>query len=365
MTAAPMDIAARIALRGHGAAEPNPLVGCVITTEAGVVVGTGHHQRCGGAHAEVNALAAAGDRARGGTAYVTLEPCAHTGRTGPCTEALHAAGIARVVCARRDPNPVSSGGTEWLRERGIPVEFVEHAAARRVSDAFACRIEQHRPWVTAKWAQSIDGRIATRTGHSQWISGAASRRLVHRERGRCEAILTAIGTVRADDPQLTARDVRCRRTAARVIIDPALELPLDSKLVATVDAAPVIVYAEAERLQSPAAAALRGRGIDVRGAAVCAGDLDLGEVLRDLAATDDISNVLVEAGAGLLSRLHAAELIDDIWVFIAPLLLADDAALPPMRGSVITEMHDALRAEPLSMHRRGDDVVMRLRVRST
>jgi len=190
-----LDRAVRLASRGHGGAEPNPMVGCVIVDPEGRVVGEGFHARCGGPHAEIEALRAAGGRARGATAVVTLEPCAHRGRTGPCADALIEAGVARVLYAVPDPNPIARGGAARLREAGIAAERVRHAGADELARPFVKRMTTGLPWVSAKWAQSLDGAIALASGESKWISGGRSRAMVHRERGRVDAILTGIGTV--------------------------------------------------------------------------------------------------------------------------------------------------------------------------
>src|SRR5262245_42932667 len=195
--------AARLALRGRGGVEPNPMVGCVIVSAPprSEVVGWGYHRRVGGPHAEIVALRRAGPKARGGTMYCTLEPCSHVGRTPPCTAAIIEARIARVVTARRDPNPIAAGGLDCLRDAGIAIEGTDACeAAIAVSDPFAHRVRSGLPWVIAKWAQTADGKVATRPPHneSQWISSEASRMLVHRERGRVDAIVTGIGTVLRD-----------------------------------------------------------------------------------------------------------------------------------------------------------------------
>ncbi|MFM9180344.1 MAG: bifunctional diaminohydroxyphosphoribosylaminopyrimidine deaminase/5-amino-6-(5-phosphoribosylamino)uracil reductase RibD, partial [Phycisphaerales bacterium] len=187
--------AARIAWRGHGGAEPNPMVGCVIVAAGGQLVAEGHHRRCGGPHAEVEALRRAGIAARGATAVVTLEPCNHHGRTGPCSMALREAGVARVLYGCADPTPTAAGGAETLRRHGIDAEHLPHPDAARVTAPFLHRVRTGRPWVIAKWAESADGRIATRPGEPRWISGARSRAMVHRERARVDAVLTGMGTV--------------------------------------------------------------------------------------------------------------------------------------------------------------------------
>jgi diaminohydroxyphosphoribosylaminopyrimidine deaminase/5-amino-6-(5-phosphoribosylamino)uracil reductase len=348
-------IAARLALRGHGGAEPNPMVGCVLVDPSGRLVGEGLHRRCGGPHAEVEALRRAGVFARGATAFVTLEPCAHHGRTPPCADALADAGVARVVYATADPNPVARGGVARLRERGIAVEHVPTPECDLLNEPFLHRVATGRPWVVAKWAQTVDGRLATRSGDSRWISGPRSRRLVHRERGRVDAILTGVGTVLADDPQLVARDGRRRRTALRVVVDPELALPLDRRVFDTGDA-PTVVAALPERLGSTAAERLAARGV---GVLPLGADGSLAPLLDRLGSMQ-VATLLVEAGGGLLGRLFAEDLVDEALVFIAPLIAGDDRAVA-IRGALPASVADLHRWRLLGIHRRGDDALLRLR----
>jgi diaminohydroxyphosphoribosylaminopyrimidine deaminase/5-amino-6-(5-phosphoribosylamino)uracil reductase len=356
-----MQHAARLALRGHGGAEPNPLVGCVVTNARGEVAGWGYHRRCGDAHAEVVALRRAGIAARGGTAFVTLEPCHHSGRTGPCTEALIAAGIRRVVFARPDPNPVARGGVARLRSAGIRVDHLEGCtAAESVSDPFVHRMTTSLPWVTAKWAQTLDGRIATRTGDNRWISSPASRRLVHRERARVDCILSAIGTVLADDPLLTARGVRVRRVARRVVIDPFLRTPPVARIVATARDAPTTIVCAASAIASsaPAAGDLQARGVELLPLDADGGEIPLRPLLLELARRHETAHVLVEAGPGLLGRLFRQRLVNDALVFVAPTILGDQQAPGPIAGAAAGSLADALGLELRSIRRRGGDAVL-------
>jgi diaminohydroxyphosphoribosylaminopyrimidine deaminase/5-amino-6-(5-phosphoribosylamino)uracil reductase len=354
--------AGRLAVRGHGGAEPNPLVGCVLVGPSLEVVGWGFHRRCGGPHAEIEALRRAGPRARGATAYVTLEPCDHTGRTAPCSEALISARVGAVVYARDDPHTEAGGGADRLRAAGIGVRRAECPAAASVSDPFVRRVRTGLPWVIAKWAQTVDGRVATRTGESRWISGERSRRVVHRARGRVDAVLTGIGTVLADDPRLTARGVRRRRVARRIVVDPELRLPADAALLATLDEAPLTVVCDETRRGGDAGVALAARGVEVVGAAAAGDGLPLEPVLRDLAGRHDLTTVLVESGPGLLGRLFAARLVCEAWVFTAPRLIGDGAAVACVDGLRVDALADATRLETIGVHRRGDDVLARYRV---
>jgi diaminohydroxyphosphoribosylaminopyrimidine deaminase/5-amino-6-(5-phosphoribosylamino)uracil reductase len=364
--------AARLGVRAFGLAAPNPLVGCVIASPEGRILGMGHHTRFGAAHAEVEAIASCrrqGHDPRGGTAFVTLEPCAHHGKTPPCADALIAAGVARVVCARRDPHRDAQGGAERLRAAGVEVDFSGACeAATRLSDPFVKRIETGLPWVVAKWAQTIDGRIATRHGESQWISGAGSRRWVHLLRGRMDVVLTGVGTVLADDPRLTARDVPVRRIARRVVVDPLLQTPLHSALVRSVDIAPLTIACAEENATGPHAEALRAASVDLvtppRAPAPGASPrLDLAWLLRRLASEHDATTVLVEAGARVVGSLIGADLVDEALVFIGPRLLADERALAPAAGLAPQAMADAGLWDLDTLRRSGDDAMLRWRRR--
>lgn len=366
-----LDMAARAALRAAGDVEPNPMVGCVIA-RADTILGIGHHQKFGGPHAEVNALADCARRAndpRGATAYVTLEPCSHFGKQPPCCDALIRAGVARVVCARPDPNPVSGGGAAKLAAAGIPCEFTRTSAlASHLADPFAMRIEHRRPWVILKWAQTIDGRTATRDGESQWISSPSSRREVHRLRARVDCILAAIGTVQADNPTLTARGVsRVRRIARRAVIDPRLELPEDCNLLQTLEAAPLTVFTTAPAAERSAARveSLRARGVEVVPLSPAPDasdhDVDLHAALKHLASAHDATNVLVEGGAGLCGRLLAADLADELRIYIGPMLLGDEHAAPAARGIQAPRLADARRFELVRTRRIGPDAALTYR----
>ena len=340
--------AARIALRGHGGAEPNPMVGCVIVAPGGAVVSEGHHRRCGGAHAEVEALRRAGDRARGATAVVTLEPCDHHGRTGPCSRALVRAGIARVVYACADPNPAAAGGAASLRAAGVEVIHAPHPDAERACAPFLARMRLGRPWTVAKWAESADGRIATRPGEPRWISGERSRAMVHRERARCDAVLTGMGTVLRDDPLLTVRGTRARRTPLRVVWDPRLGLPSASALVRTAHESPVLCACMPLALDSGGARAdaLRAAGVEVAA-------FDGLDALSRALLARGASTLLVEAGPGLVRPMVDAGLVDLAWVFTAPHQIGD----PGPRGDAPIARAD-LERMPCWWHgKRGADRV--------
>ena len=365
-----MNLAARLALRGHGGAEPNPLVGAVIVSARGAIVGWGYHRTCGQAHAEVNALRRAGEQSRGATLYCTLEPCDHTGRTPPCTEAIIKAGIARVVIARRDPNPVAACGFARLQGAGIATDLIDCPEAAAVSDPFVHRIRTGLPWLIVKWAQTIDGKIATRTGESKWISSDRSRRLVHRERGRVDVILTGIGTVQCDNPMLTARCGTPRRIARRVVIDPQLDISPDAKLVTSTSIALTTIYCTESSLRTRAdlARLLRDRGVEVLAKKPMPGTenyLPLAPLLRDLVTNHNAATVLVEAGTGVMSGLFQQKLINEAWVFMAPKLLGDVEGRHSIAGFHANTLTDSLQMQLLSMHRRSDDVLARYRIMSS
>lgn len=365
-----LDLAARLGAMGAGRVEPNPMVGCVIAREAVEsdgpageprIIGLGHHRVFGGPHAEVEALAdcrARGQSPRGATAYVTLEPCAHTGKTPPCCDALIEAGVGRVVIARRDPNPLAAGGAARLESAGIRVEFTAVSrSATRLSDPFVKRIRTGLPWVIAKWAQTIDGRIATRTGESQWISGERSRVLVHRLRGRVDAIMTGIGTVLADDPELTARHGVPRRRALRVVIDPQNRLPRTAKVLRTASQElPVLHVRGAGRDEQAGESPGAAPGVSVLRLPLRNELMDLERVLSHLATAHRAGSVLVESGPGLMGGMFRQDLIDEMHVYVGPMIFGDDQALPPVRGIEVEQLVEARRYRLIDARRVGDDV---------
>jgi diaminohydroxyphosphoribosylaminopyrimidine deaminase/5-amino-6-(5-phosphoribosylamino)uracil reductase len=332
--------ALELAERGRGHVEPNPLVGAVVVRE-GRAVGEGWHRRFGEAHAEVNALAAAGDLARGATLYLTLEPCCHHGKTPPCTDALLRAGISRVFAAMPDPFPQVSGkGAELLRAAGVPVEFgLGEAEARRLNAPYLKLLNTGRPYVHAKWAMTLDGKIATRTGDSKWISNEASRRRVHALRGRVDAVLVGIGTVLADDPQLTARPPG-PRTPARVVLDSHARMPVTCRLAATAHQPPVLLVVS-ETAEDARVQALRERGCEVLRLPPEGGRPALGALLDELGRRR-MTNVLVEGGSGVLGSFLDARAIDEVHVFLSPRLAGGAEAKTPVAGVGVARIADAL-----------------------
>ncbi len=356
-----LDIAARAAWRGMGDVEPNPMVGCVLGTVEGEVLSVGHHRRFGGAHAEVEAILRAGERARGATAWVTLEPCDHQGKTAACAGALLESGVAEVVIARRDPHPAARGGGETLAARGVRVRY--SSASRRameVSDAFVHWVETGRPWVVAKWAMTADGKVATRTGESKWISREAARARVHRLRARVDAVITGIGTVLADDPLLTARGVaRVRRVAKRVVVDPSLRIPEHSALVRTAGEVPVIVVVEASSMTGrnrEKAERLRACGVRVEPmAGQQEGRVSLKGLLGWLGAEHTATRVLVEAGPGLTGAFVREGLVDEVWGFVGGRLLGDERAPGPASGSVVEHLPEGTPLRLARARAAGED----------
>jgi len=315
-----MSRAIELAERGLFTTTPNPRVGCVIVRDD-CVVGEGWHVRAGEPHAEVHALSMAGDAARSATAYVTLEPCAHHGRTPPCAEALVKAGIARVVTAMEDPNPLVAGrGLGILRAAGIEVTAgVQEAQARELNIGFISRMSRGRPWLRLKAAATLDGKTALDNGVSQWITGDDARRDAHRWRARSCAVLTGIGTVRDDDPQLNVRAIPTERQPLRVVVDARLETPLNARLL---DGGPVLIAAavdNAERI-----AALQRRGADAVILPNAGGKVDLSALLLELGRRG-INEVLAESGFKLNGSLLREGCVDELILYLAPALVGDAA----------------------------------------
>jgi diaminohydroxyphosphoribosylaminopyrimidine deaminase/5-amino-6-(5-phosphoribosylamino)uracil reductase len=345
-----------LAERGRGRVEPNPLVGAVVLDAAGQLAGEGWHEKFGGPHAEINAFARAGDRARGGTLIVTLEPCCHHGKTPPCTDAVLRSGVARVVAAMADPFPkVAGGGVRILREAGIDVQVgLCEAEARRLNSPYLKLLRTGRPWVHLKWAMSLDGKIATRTGDSQWISGEESRRRVHELRGRVDAIVVGRGTVVADDPLLTARPPG-PRVATRVVLAGSGELPERSKLRATASEAPVLIFTAAGN--EAKLAGWTGDGCEV--VTLPSGDtgLSVDAMLAELGRRR-MTNVLVEGGALTIGAFLDAGVADEFHIYVAPKIIGGSAAPAPVGGTGIERLANAMRLAEFTATQSGDDVYL-------
>lgn len=348
--------ALEIARRGLGHVEPNPMVGAVIAApqEEGRIVAEGWHATFGGPHAEVVALAAAGSAARGATLYVTLEPCCHQGKTPPCTDAILAAGIARVVVATDDPFPQVAGrGLDALRRAGITVDVGLHATeARRLTAPFRKLVTMGRPWVIAKWAMSLDGRLATPLGDDRWISSAESRALVHELRGRIDAIAVGLGTVRADDPLLTARPAGPRQ-ALRIVFDDEALLSPETRLVRTAGDVPVLVVVGPGD-QAGRSAALEAAGCEVWRSAAHDRGTRLAALLDELGRRK-VTNLLVEGGSALLASCFFHGQVDEVWAFVAPRLIGGPASLAAFVDAPAIDVEDV--SHP------GGDVLIRGLVR--
>jgi len=317
---AAMAQALRLAALGLNTTTPNPRVGCVIVRD-GEVVGEGWHAKAGEPHAEVHALRAAGERAKGATAYVTLEPCSHFGRTPPCADALIAAGVGRVVAAMADPNPQVAGqGLAKLQAADIAVEAgLLRTEAEELNIGFVSRMTRGRPWLRLKVAISLDGKTALNNGVSQWITGPDARRDAHRWRARSCAMLTGIGTVRDDDPQLTVRDMPVSRQPLRVVVDSRLETPLNARILE--GGKVLIVAAEADEKRI---AALEQRGAEVLLLTNGQGKVDLPRLLAELGRRG-INEVMAEAGFKLNGSLLGEGCVDELLIYQAPVLLGDKA----------------------------------------
>lgn len=356
--------ALQLAERGLWTTSPNPRVGCVIA-QGERTVGAGWHERAGGPHAEVGALREAGPAARGATAYVTLEPCSHHGRTPPCVDALLASGVSRVVAAMEDPNPLVAGqGLARLRAAGVQVDVgLLEDAAQALNAGFVSRMRRGRPWVRVKLAASLDGRTALAGGESQWITGGDARRDGHRFRAQACAVLTGMGTVELDDPQLTVRDVVTTRQPLRIVVDGRLRVSPSARVV--VDGGALVVHGEAaQRAGGDFAArrlALTALGCEVIDLSAADGHVDLSALMAELARRG-CNEVHVEAGGRLAGALLARGLADELLLYLAPCLIGDTGrglfALPAL-ASVADRPH----LDVFDLRMVGSDLRVRARIR--
>lgn len=359
--------ALELAEGGRGRVSPNPLVGAVLVRDGGVI-GEGFHAQLGDLHAERAAIEdcrSRGEDPAGSTLYVTLEPCAHSGRQPPCTEAILAAGISRVVCASEDPTEKASGrGPGMLRDGGVEVEFAggaEASAARQLNQAFRKRARTGRPLVTYKAAMSLDGRVASPTGDSRWISSVESRELVHRWREECDAVAVGIGTALADDPLLTARLEGSSSQPARVVFDSRARLPLGSALVNSADEAPLIVICAPEAA-SARRNALEGAGAEVIVAPGRTKGARLEAALDELGRRQ-IQDLLVEGGPTLAGALFDAGEIDQLRLFVAPVLVGAAEARAVLEGEGAVRIADGIRPLATDFEQVGEDMLVRARLR--
>ncbi len=349
------------AARGCGFVEPNPAVGAVIVDDENRMIADGFHQKFGKAHAEINAIAAAGERTRGARLFVTLEPCSHQGKTSPCADAVIAAGLHDVVIGCQDPAlHVAGKGIAKLQAAGIAVTVgICKADAQDLIAPFRKLMLEGLPWVHAKWAMTLDGRIATRTGHSKWISGEDSRAEVHRLRGRMDAIITGAGTVRADDPLLTARPTG-PRTALRVVVDRSGEsISPNGQLMRTIDEAGVLICVEEAFADADHVNELRALGAEIL---PTNGDESvLRQLLMELGRRQ-LTNVLVEAGGSLQGSFFDERLIDEVHAFVAPKIVGGCDAVSPVNGLGLAEVPAMPSLRNVSIRQFGDDVLIEGRI---
>lgn len=354
--------ALRLARRGAGYTSPNPMVGAVIL-RGGSIIGQGYHRRFGGNHAEVNAIEAAGGDVEGATLYVTLEPCCHyRKKTPPCVNTILQHGLARVVAGTLDPNPqVNGGGIEILNEKGVETAVgVLEEECVELNEAYFKYMRTGLPFVTLKFAQTVDGRIATLTGDSQWISCESTRKLAHRLRSLHDAILVGVGTVLSDDPQLTVRLVK-GRSPIRVIPDSTLRIPLEARVLKDQDVARTVV-ATTSRADREKALALEKMGIEVMTIrADGEGDVDLRDLLGKLAKMG-VSSVLVEGGAGIITSLFRWKLVDKVVLVVAPKVMGKGIeAVGDLR---IRGVDDTIGLSFVKTYRAGEDIVIEAKARA-
>lgn len=351
-----MQQALALAVKAEGDTSPNPMVGCVIVDDEGNIVGEGYHHKAGEPHAEVNALAEAKHLAKGATAYVTLEPCAHYGRTGPCCVALARAGIKKVVVACTDPNPKVAGqGIEYLRLQGVEVVTgVCEKEALRLNERFFTWITKERPFITLKYAMTLDGKIATANADSKWITGEAARTFAHRLRRQHDAVLVGIGTVLADDSELTTRMVQ-GKNPVRVVLDTKLRI----SLMATVlnPAAETIIFTGMEADEDKANALDALPNVEVVRLSAEEGKLPIAKVVAALAERG-ITSLLVEGGSSVHGAFYDAGLADRVYAFVAPKIIGGKNALPPVGGEGSEFVAEGWLLEEVEVQKLGTDIMV-------
>lgn len=348
-----MRMALSLAKKGIGSASPNPMVGAVVVKN-GKIVGTGYHKKYGDAHAEVNALNEAGSKAKGASLYLNLEPCCHFGKTPPCTDAVIKAGIKRVVAGVVDPNPKVSGkGAGILRDAGIEVKLsVLEEDCRRLNEGFIKRITTGRPFVILKIAASLDGKTATKTKESKWITSEASRHHAHRLRGQVDAIMTGIGTVLADDPLLTPRAGKVKRMPLRVVVDSLLRVPASAKVVGS-----NTLFVATDKAPAKAIEDLESRGAEVELFKSKKGKVALALVMEHL-GNRGVNSLLVEAGPGLSGSLLEEGLVDKILFFYAPKIIGGVEAPGMVGGGGIERLSEAVSLKEIKIKRFGEDIMI-------
>lgn len=353
-----MQMALDLAIKGEGFTSPNPMVGAVVVKD-GKVVGDGFHEVVGGPHAEVNAIDAAGKLATGATLFVTLEPCNHTGRTPPCTQKILDAGISRVVVAMSDPNEnVVGGGSEYLKRHGLQLTTgVCEKQALKQNEAFVKYVTTGQPFVIAKCAATLDGRIATRTGDSKWVTGAAARRFVHRLRHAVDAIMVGINTVQKDNPSLTTRlDDREGKDPVRIILDTHLSIAPNARVLQQASAADTILVA-GKGVGRSKKTVFEKAGVRVIETALKHNQIDMAALMAQLGAME-ISSLLVEGGSQVLASAFHAGIVDKVQFFYAPKVLGGDDGVPICSGPGAELMSQSVPIKDISVHRFDDDVLI-------
>jgi len=353
-----MQMALTLARKGQGFTSPNPMVGAVVVKD-GQVVGSGYHHAAGKPHAEVNAIDDAGDAAAGATIYVNLEPCNHTGRTPPCTRKIIQAGIDRVVVAMRDPNPdVTGGGIDYLKSRGLQVTAgVCQAEAQRLNEVFVKFSNTQRPFVILKCAATLDGRIATRSGDSKWITNEQSRSFVHHLRHSVDGILVGIDTVKADNPSLTTRlNSEPGKDPVRIILDTHLSISAEAKVL-RLDSDSDTVLVAGKKVDPKKRAAIEKKGVRVMEAPLSNSRIDMVTLVEQLGAMD-ITSVLIEGGGRVIASALKSGIVDKIALFYAPKIMGGDDGIPICRGDGPAAMKDCIQINDISVQRFGDDVMI-------
>jgi diaminohydroxyphosphoribosylaminopyrimidine deaminase/5-amino-6-(5-phosphoribosylamino)uracil reductase len=353
-----MKIALALAAKGKGYTSPNPMVGAVVVKN-GKIVGKGWHEKVGGPHAEVNAIDDAGDQSKGSTIYVTLEPCNHQGRTPPCTQKILSAGIKHVVMAMKDPNPdVSGGGADFLIQNNISVKSgICESEARRLNESFIKYSTTKRPFVTLKCAATLDGRIATRTGDSKWVTGAASRKYVHELRHETDAIMVGVNTVKTDNPSLTTRldDIK-GVDPIRIVLDTKLSIPENSKLLQIPSGSDTLIITGNSQ-SSTKRKAIENLGVKIVHATLKDGRIDLGTLIDQLGKMG-ITSLLVEGGAQVAASALQAKIVDKINFFYAPKILGGDDGVPMCSGTGPDLMAQSLPVNNISIRQFDNDVMI-------
>lgn len=351
-----MALALELAEKGRGNVEPNPMVGAVLVKN-GEIIGTGYHQAFGEAHAEIHAIHDGGKNCKGATLYISIEPCAHYGKTAPCVDAIVKAGITKVVIPVIDPNPITSGkGIQKLKEIGIEVRLgVMETQAIKLNAPFFKLMQRGLPYVIVKWAMSLDGKIATHGGDSRWITSEESRAYVHKIRGQVDGVLVGINTVVRDDPLLTCR-LEGGRNPRRIIVDSNAALPLHSQLIKTIGESEIMVAvtknAPQERIEN-----LKQLGCKIIQTKDTGGRVDFHELFRHLGEMK-LTNILVEGGGGIITSLIEGHFADKIIVFIAPIIIGGEGAMSPVLGKGIDMMGKALKMSEINIKRFLHDIAI-------